>query len=211
MPLTEKDLSHCPQCGASLAAVTSVYGCLNCLLLGGPDETAQRVENNRLFQHYEVSMLVNGTTLWELGRGAMGVTYHAVDINLGSPVAVKVISARFSSDTKARKRFRREARAAAQIRHPNVATVHHFGETSAGQCFYAMELVEGETLETRIRREGPLPVLAVLDIAEQVARALAAAEKHGLVHRDLKPSNIMVVANDTDTAEGLVVKVIDFG
>jgi serine/threonine-protein kinase len=141
----------------------------------------------------------------------MGITYHAVDVNLGSPVALKMISARYSADAKARERFRREARTAAQLRHPNVATVFHFGETPAGQCFYAMELVEGETLEAYVRRRGRLPVSVALDIAEQVARALSAAEVHGLVHRDLKPTNVMVVANDADTADGLTVKVIDFG
>jgi serine/threonine protein kinase len=150
-------------------------------------------------------------TLWELGRGAMGITYHAVDVNLGSPVALKMISARYSADAKARERFRREARTAAQLRHPNVATVFHFGETPAGQCFYAMELVEGETLEAYVRRRGRLPVSVALDIAEQVARALSAAEVHSLVHRDLKPTNVMVVANNADTADGLTVKVIDFG
>ena len=211
MPLAEKDFSHCEQCGAPLESSTSGYGCLNCLLLGGPDENRDSLGENRRLQHYELSVLSNETTLWELGRGAMGITYHAVDINLGSPVALKVISARYSGDARARERFRREARTAAQLRHPNVATVFHFGETSAGQCFYAMELVEGETLEARIRRDGALPVLAVLEVAEQVARALAAAEKHGLVHRDLKPSNIMLVASDADTADGLTVKVIDFG
>jgi serine/threonine-protein kinase len=141
----------------------------------------------------------------------MGITYHAVDTNLGSAVALKVISARYSGDAKARERFRREARAAAQLHHPNVASVFHFGQTPDDQCFYAMELVEGETLEARIRRDGPFPLASVLDVAEQVARALAAAASHGLVHRDLKPSNIMVVANDSDDADGLTVKVIDFG
>src|SRR5262245_54018114 len=141
----------------------------------------------------------------------MGTTYHAIDTNLGSAVALKVIGVRYSTDPSARERFRREAQAAAQLRHSNVATVFHFGETPAGHCFYAMELVEGETLEARVRRDGPLPISAALDVAEQVARALAAAEKHGLVHRDLKPSNIMVVASDADTADELTVKVIDFG
>ncbi|MBO0694568.1 MAG: protein kinase [Verrucomicrobia bacterium] len=209
MSLVEKDFLRCEQCGAPVDHLTIAYGCFNCLLLGGPDETA--FEENRRFQHYEVSVSADGTILWELGRGAMGITYHAIDINLGSPVALKVISARHSSDAGARERFRREARAAAQLRHPNVATVFHFGETPAGQCFYAMELVEGETLEARIRRDGALPVFAVLNVAEQVARALAAAERHGVVHRDLKPSNIMVVVNDAETADGMTVKVIDFG
>src|SRR4029077_7026940 len=211
MPLAENEILRCEQCGAPLDSVTSVSGCLNCLLLGGPDETPKAFEDNRRFQHYEVSILADGITPWELGRGAMGVTYHAVDTNLGSPVALKVISARYSGNAKARERFRREARAAAQLRHPNVATVFHFGETPTGECFYAMELVEGETLEERVRRDGPLAASVVLKVAEQVARPLAAAEKHGLVHRDLKPSNIMVVANDAETADQLVVKVIDFG
>jgi len=211
MPLADKEVLRCEQCGAPLAtpgAQESISSCLNCLLLGGLTETKTV---NRRFQHYEVSVSSDGVTPWELGRGAMGTTYHAIDTNLGSPVALKVIGARHSADPGARERFRREARAAAQLRHPNVATVFHFGETPAGQCFYAMELVEGETLEARVRREGPLPVAATLDIAEQIARALAAAEKHGLIHRDLKPSNVMVVANDAESADGLALKVIDFG
>ena len=85
----------------------------------------------------------------------------------------------------------REARAAAQIRHPNVARVSHYGEQD-GECFYVMELVEGETLETRVRREGPMPLALALEVIEQAARALAAAEACGVVHRDIKPSNIML-------------------
>src|SRR4030095_2397651 len=211
MPLADEEVLRCEQCGAPLATAAApgtISGCLNCLLLGGLDETESITWR---FQHYEVSVSSDGVTPWELGRGAMGTTYHAIDTNLGSPVALKVIGVRYSADPGARERFRREAQAAAQLRHPNVATVFHFGETPAGQCFYAMELVEGETLEARVRRDGPLPVSATLDIAEQIARALAAAEKHGLVHRDLKPSNVMVVSNDGDTADRLTVKVIDFG
>src|SRR5262249_49340018 len=123
MTVDETDLLGCEQCGAPLDAVTSVSGCLNCLLLGGPDEALNSVAENRRFQHYEVSVSTDGTTFRELGRGAMGITYHAVDINLGSAVALKVISARYSGDPRARERFRREAQAAAQLRHPNVATV----------------------------------------------------------------------------------------
>jgi serine/threonine protein kinase/Flp pilus assembly protein TadD len=209
MALADKETLHCEQCGAPLTnAGATISGCLNCLLLGGLTETGTI---DRCFQHYEVSVSSDGVTPLELGRGAMGTTYHAVDTNLGSPVALKVIGGRYSADPRARERFQREAQAAAQLRHPNVATVFHFGETPAGQCFYAMELVEGETLEACVRRDGPLPVSATLGIAEQIARALGAAEKHGLVHRDLKPSNIMVVASDGDTADRLTVKVIDFG
>jgi serine/threonine protein kinase/Tfp pilus assembly protein PilF len=208
MPLAKKDILRCEQCGAPLDSAAGGFGCVKCLLSGGFSETEAI---NRRFHHYEVSLSMDGITRQELGHGAMGITYRAVDINLGSPVALKVISSQYSGDAKARERFRREAQAAAQLRHPNVATVFHFGETPGGQCFYAMELVEGETLEVLVRRDGPLPLSAALDVAEQVARALIAAETHGLVHRDLKPGNIMVVANDASDADRLAVKVIDFG
>jgi serine/threonine protein kinase len=141
----------------------------------------------------------------------MGITYRALDLTLGSPVALKVINARFSGDPETRERFRREARAAAQLRHPNVAGVFHFGETQAGRCFYAMELIEGETIEAYVRRNRSLPPVLALEVATQVARALIAAEAHGLVHRDLKPSNLMIVANDSGDPDTLAVKVIDFG
>ena len=122
----------------------------------------------------------------------------------------------------------REARAAAALRHPNVATVYQFGvREETGQFFYAMELVEGETLEERVRRLGPLDVLTTIDIALQVTAALEAAEERGLVHRDLKPGNLMLVGGSDNgeqvgtqtagpsaghrSAMSLPVKVIDFG
>jgi len=107
-----------------------------------------------------------------------------------------------------RSRFFREARAAAQIRHPNVARVSHYGEQD-GECFYVMELVEGETLEAKVRHKGPMPLTLALEVIEQATRALAAAEKCGVVHRDIKPSNIML---ESDPAGGApIVKVIDYG
>jgi serine/threonine protein kinase/Tfp pilus assembly protein PilF len=207
MPILEKELLHCEQCGAPLESGSSTLGCLNCLLLGGFNEVGAE---NRCYQHYEVCLRDDGT-LCELGRGAMGITYRARDINLDSPVALKVISAGYSANPEARERFRREARTAAQLRHPNVASVFHFGETGAGQCFYAMELVAGETLDARVQREGPLSTQLALEVGEQVCRALIAAEAHGLVHRDLKPSNLMIVPNDLSGTDALLVKVIDFG
>ena len=108
-----------------------------------------------------------------------------------------------------RERFLREARAAAALRHPNVAAVYQFGASpDSSRCYYAMELVEGETLETRVRRDGPLKPKLVLEIAIQVSRALMAASAHGLIHRDLKPGNIMLAQGDGAEME---VKVIDFG
>jgi len=208
MPPIGDDLLHCEECGASLQSGTSKLGCLNCLLLGGPNEPGPE---SRRFQDYEICYREDGATLDELGRGAMGITYRALDLTLGSPVALKVINSRFSGDPETRERFRREARAAAQLRHPNVAGVFHFGETQAGRCFYAMELIEGETIEAYVRRNRSLTPVLALEVATQVARALIAAEAHGLVHRDLKPSNLMIVANDSGDPDTLAVKVIDFG
>jgi tetratricopeptide (TPR) repeat protein len=145
----------------------------------------------------------------ELGRGSMGITFRAVDQTLNRPVALKIIGPRQHGSDRARERFMREARAAAGLRHQNVATIHHFGVHDAtGEYFYAMELVEGETLEERIRRAGPIGAREAVAIAQQVAAALDAAEKRRLVHRDLKPGNIMLVTAEGQTPE---VKVIDFG
>ena len=208
MTQIEDGLLHCEECGASLQNETSELGCLNCLLLGGPNEPGPE---SRRFQDYEICYREDGVTLDELGRGAMGITYRAQDLTLGSLVALKVISARYSGHPGTRERFRREARAAAQLRHPNVAAVFHFGETDAGRCFYAMELIEGETVEAYVRRNRLLPPVLALEVSVQVARALIAAEAHGLVHRDLKPSNLMIVPSDSGDPDALVVKVIDFG
>src|SRR5215831_8088657 len=135
MAMQTKDVPRCDQCGAPLNRGTTNLGCLNCLLLGSPNEPGPEL---RRFQHYEICACENGAVLDELGRGAMGITYRARDTILGSTVALKIISTRYSDNLNARERFRREARAAAQLRHPNVANVFHFGETEAGRCFYTM-------------------------------------------------------------------------
>jgi serine/threonine-protein kinase len=145
----------------------------------------------------------------------MGTTYLAVDKVLRRRVALKVIevpAVPTSRDAQAvRERFLREARAAAALRHPNVAAVYQFGAGPDGnRCFYAMELVEGETLETRVRRHGPLNPKVVVEIATQIAHALIAAAAQGLIHRDLKPGNIMLKAGNPGATE-VEVKIIDFG
>ncbi|MFA7345165.1 MAG: serine/threonine-protein kinase [Terrimicrobiaceae bacterium] len=157
------------------------------------------------FQHFEVPLCGDGS-LHELGRGAMGVTYKAFDTNLRCFVALKVINAAYLGNETARQRFLREARAAAALRHPNVAAVFHLGE-EGGDYFYAMEFVDGETVESMMKREGAIATTTALEIVLQVSRALGAAHKHGLVHRDIKPSNLMIVREDGE----FTVKVIDFG
>lgn len=158
------------------------------------------------FQHFEVLRKEDGS-LFELGRGAMGITYKAFDTNLRCFVALKVINGAYLNSEIARQRFLREARAAAALRHPNVATVFHLGSEDESY-FYAMEFVDGETVEGFMKREGAVPPIMALEVALQVARALAAAEKQGLVHRDIKPSNLMLIREDETE---FTVKVIDFG
>ena len=157
------------------------------------------------FDHYSVMQRDDGSP-YELGRGAMGITYKAFDTNLRIPVALKVINSKFLDSDVARQRFVREARAAAKLRHRHVASVFHLaaeGET----MFYAMEFIDGETVDALIKRQGPLSPLLALQIVDQVARALNAAQVHGLVHRDIKPANLMLIREDDE----LTVKVIDFG
>jgi serine/threonine protein kinase len=165
-----------------------------------PNQVLQR------FDHYELVTGEDGKPV-ELGRGAMGVTYKAFDINLRCPVTLKVISDRYLSDESARLRFLREARTAASVRHPNVASVFHLGRT-AQNYFYAMEFVEGETLENLIKRSGQLEVKLALEIATQVAAGLAAVHEQNLVHRDIKPTNIMVRLKEE---RGVTAKIIDLG
>ncbi len=164
------------------------------------------MEETVRFQHFEVLRKDDGS-LYELGRGAMGITYKAFDTNLRCHVALKVIKSAYLHSETAQQRFLREARAAAALRHPNVATVFHLGREQENY-FYAMEFVDGETVESLIKRDGAVPTVMALKIAAQVARALGAAQKQGLVHRDIKPSNIMFVREDGGE---ITVKVIDFG
>ena len=229
---------RCEQCGAPLSGRQDEIGCVHCLLqLGMESGDAEAAISpadlgTHSYQHYRVLLREDGSP-WELGRGAMGVTYKAIDVNLQMPVALKVLNGRFSSLPDAPVRFLREAQAAALLRHSNVASVFHFGvvnllpgsevpngradcrgEKAQGDCFFAMELVEGETLEEHLRQRGPLQPLVAVEIGLQVARALIAAEKSGLIHRDLKPANIMILADRSARprdSEETWVKVIDFG
>ncbi len=138
----------------------------------------------------------------ELGAGGMGVVYEARDTQLERTVALKVLPPAYADSDDRRRRFLREARAAAAVTHPHIAAVYEVGEDT-GQAYIAMELVVGESLAERLNR-GPLPLGEAIRIAVQVARALKKAHAAGVVHRDLKPGNIML---DEDGQ----VKVLDFG
>ena len=215
--------STCQTCGARVPA--GLDFCPVCALLraGGqesaPSEALNPVSDSELnsaetepasivrrFENYDVMLDQDGNPI-ELGRGAMGITYKAFDIDLRFPVTLKVISEKYVGDESARLRFLREARAAAKVRHANVASVLHLGRTGSGY-FYAMEFVEGGTLESLIRHSGQLEVKLALEITSQVAAGLDAICDHQLVHRDIKPTNIMVRLKD---AGRVTAKIIDLG
>src|SRR5688572_84583 len=148
----------------------------------------------RMLGHYEI--------LGTLGKGGMGVVYLATDTNLGRKVALKFLPAFFTSQKDRLRRFEQEARATSALNHPNILTVHEIGEAD-GLRFIATEFVEGETLRQRIVR-GPADLASSLNVAEQIASALAAAHAEGIVHRDIKPDNVMLRRDG-------YVKVLDFG
>ena len=213
----------CRTCGRLLIPRGPNGECVRCLVASAffPDDEAAATDGSKKYNrvapaalryaHFEVEVGKDGFPI-ELGAGAMAVTFRARDTVLDCTVALKVIDRTVAANPIARTRFLREARAAARLYHPNVARVTYYGEQD-GECFYVMEFVEGETLEQRVRREGPLTPSLAVEVTLQAARALTAAESCGVVHRDFKPSNLMIASRqgEEQTGDALVVKVIDFG
>jgi serine/threonine-protein kinase len=147
-----------------------------------------------------------------LGSGGMGAVYRARRVHIGDEVAIKVLHPRLTNDEKLVERFRREARAAAQLHHPNVVTIHDYGEARGpgGFAYIVMELVRGQSLRDLLRREGRLDPGRAVSLMRDVCAGVGAAHRRGIVHRDIKPDNIIVTPADEDRpAES--VKVVDFG
>ena len=163
---------------------------------GGRGENGGMEAHQRLADRYELGEVI--------GRGGMGTVYRAVDSVLGRPVAVKILRGPLAEhDSSSVARFKREARAAASLNHPAVVAVYDTGADDTSR-FIVMELVVGRSLEAILRQGGPLDPDRAAEIAAQVADALAAAHRAGIVHRDIKPANVMVAGDGT-------VKVLDFG
>jgi serine/threonine protein kinase len=146
-----------------------------------------------------------------LGQGGMGAVYFATHLGTGRPVALKVITPKYMANEDFVKRFKREAKAAGLLRHPNIVDVTDFGFTEVGRerlAYLVMEYLDGCTLSDVLKEEEALPAEAVVDILEQVCLAIGKAHEHGIVHRDLKPDNIWL---EPDDRGGFKVKVLDFG
>ena len=157
---------------------------------------------NTIEETHMIGQIVSHYRILErLGRGGMGVVYKAEDTALGRTVAIKFLPQGIASDPVALERFRREARAASALNHPNIVTVHEVGECEAGS-FLVMEFVQGETFRGRMKRN--LDLAALVEYGIQIARALKAAHQAGIVHRDIKPENIMVRSDG-------YLKLVDFG
>src|SRR6516225_9698830 len=165
----------------------------------------QQRRMRHLYGHYEILRRPDGK-LWELSRGDVSITFKAYDTNLRRPVALKVMNALCRVSETARRRFLGEAQSASALRHHNVSSVFHLS-MDHNKFFCVMEFIDGQPIDEYVKKKGTLTPLEALDIAVQIAHALAAAAKQGFVHRDLRPANLMLVDEEGEK----VVKVSDFG
>lgn len=182
--------SFCGYCGTQLGSQKDIRVLTKTLV----KPVSQLAPGTSLANRYEV--------IKELGKGGMGEVYLAEDTNLKRKVAIKILPQQFALDKERLARFGREARLLAKLSHPNIATIYGL-EKSDDLQFLVMEMIEGNTLEDRIK-EGPLPIDEILEVFRQIAEGLESAHAKGIIHRDLKPSNVKV------TPEGKV-KILDFG
>lgn len=220
--LIDNDSRFCQKCGGQLA-VTRAVGSASPVqpgLAGGRFETttagtprdfqpSMKIGGYSSEDEDLTGMTVDGKYQIEylIGRGGMGAVYCATRLLIGDRVAIKILRRDQVSDAEAVERFRREAQAAARLKHPNAVTIYDFGVSNEGLIFLVMEKVDGESLRTLIQRQGPLTPSAVAEIISQACAALDEAHRQNIVHRDLKPDNILVQF----VTNGLRVKVLDFG
>ncbi len=206
----DREAMFCAECGLPLSLPESAgphpyyenhyQASLPTIRLVNPDPLIGRVIDSK----YELTS--------QLGKGGMSVVYRARRVRIGDDVAVKILLGKFVTDDAALARFRREARAAAMLHHPNVITIHDFGETDdeLAPAFIVMEFVKGTPLRELLSSEGQFPIERALRMMRGICAGVGAAHRQGVVHRDLKPENILVVAPDDDY-EFESVRVVDFG
>lgn len=202
--ILKPDTLYCPNCGRPMSAPPPVT-------VASPVKVRQTaplepgpLSGQVLDGKYELLTLI--------GKGGMSVVYRARRTHLRDEVAVKILLPDLVQDESAIERFRREARAAAMLRHPNVVTIHDFGEGSGAQmpAYIAMELVEGQSLRRLLRKQGALPVRRALDLMAGICAGVATAHRRDIIHRDLKPDNVIILPANEDH-EREIPKVVDFG
>jgi serine/threonine protein kinase len=177
----------CPACGSAVAADHLCPG------------LSQKLVGTVLDGRYEVDSVI--------GLGGMGMVFQGLQTSVKRPVAIKTLHAQLATAPQFFDRFRREAEIASRLHHPNIITIYDFGRTPDGTCYYVMELLRGESLKERVKREGPLSLRQAVELMDQAAQGIGYAHHEGVIHRDLKPHNIML--EDLDGRE--LVKVLDFG
>jgi eukaryotic-like serine/threonine-protein kinase len=190
-------VNFCPTCGTEYEAGVWFCprdGCSVKPRFGGPDLVGQVIAGR-----YRV--------IRKIAEGGMGQVYYAEHVRIGRPCALKIMNPALKSDPESLSRFGREAAHASRIDHPHVATVHDFGETDDGMIFLAMDYADGEPLTDMLAREHSFAPDRAVEIARQIADALAAAHEKGIVHRDLKPDNVIIAQR----AGRDFARVIDFG
>jgi serine/threonine-protein kinase len=194
----------CNSCGATLspssaAAYAETAAMTSDVTAQAPPQNKDPLIGRSIDGRYRLDSLI--------GRGGMGAVYCATRLLIGDEVAIKILHTEQVGDPHAAERFRREARAAARLKHPNAVSIYDFGVSSDGLQFLVMELVEGKSLREVTKMQGPLDSTLVAEIASQICAALDEAHRQHIVHRDIKPDNIIVNV----TPSGLRVKVLDFG
>jgi serine/threonine-protein kinase len=199
-------MTYCPQCGT--ANLDATRFCTTC----GASLTATVAARTPAESEPADPLLgrtIEGKYRFDvkLGAGGMGAVYKATRLLIGDTVAIKVLHPAMMNTAQAGERFRREAQAAARLKHPNAVTIYDFGVTGDGLLYLIMELAEGQSLRDLIQEKGPIAPPMAAEIMRQAGAALDEAHRHNIVHRDIKPDNIMV----KNTPGGMQVKVLDFG
>jgi eukaryotic-like serine/threonine-protein kinase len=209
-PLTEGAL-FCSICGVSTVKINLDTTVIN------PTDTDPNAKRSQIDPQFDprIGLVLDSKyeLLERLGQGGMGAVYRARRLHIGDEVAVKLLSREMVREHTAIERFRREARSAAMIRHPNVVSIHDFGDASTGnsaETYIVMELIKGESLRQLIAREGRLHPERATSLLRDICAGVGLAHRQGLLHRDLKPDNVIVSPPaSSETREN--VKVVDFG